>query len=260
MFGYGITIFKKKKGVKIDPIKTQSKEDLEYAAWKKEKERKERDENHKHNKDLVWKHINQCIEAYIHEYKLQVPQPFEVGEMITYNYYGNQNPFTIGYHDSPGRCAKMFGAPLLDGPFELPVHKIFVNTDKLKYGIADYLDIPRDHKITEYRAQQIGNAAWNTMSNRTLNQKYRYLVEWIVDFDWEGLKIPATTCSNEEGWLNLRWGGFNAGWFIPSSRPFAKRQHKLWKKEKRYREIKKQMEEDLKRLTDEFESTRSKFV
>jgi hypothetical protein len=260
MFGYGIKIFKKNKGVKVDPVKPKPKEDPEYVKWKKEKERKERDENHKHNKALVWDAINEKAEHYIKEYMLQVPQPFEVGEMITYNYYGNNNPFTIGYHDSPGRCAKMFGAPDLDGPFQLPVHKIFVNDDKLKYGIAEYLNIPRDRKINSFRANDIATRAWHTMLNRTLNSRHRYMVEWVVDFDWEGLKIPCENSSNEEGWLNLRWGGFNAGWFIPSSRPFSKRQRKLWKKEKKYRDMKEKMEAELKSLTDEFESCKKSLM
>lgn len=263
MFGYGITIFKKKKGINIEPEKPVQKKpvvDEEYEKWKREEAAKRYKENRDHNWELISKYINEKLDKHVDSFKSRVPQPFQVGEMVTYRHYGpHGNPFHIGYFSGPSECAELFDAPDLAGPFTFPVHKIKVSTELLEDKLRDRMPWQgHDTKYTEMEAEQIANRAWSEVMN--IQRQYSYWVEWILDFDWETLKIPAGKCANDEGWLNLRWGGFNTGHFMSADTPMAKKQRKLWKKEKTYKEQKARFEQELEKLKGDFEAAKNNLI
>ena len=131
-----------------------------------------------------------------------------------------------------------------------------MSTDKLRDALHSKCDNWNyTEELTEADAKNQVDNAWTLLDRY---KRHNFYVEWVVDFDWETLKIPATNCGNEDGWLNLRWGGFNAGYFINANRPLAKKQRKLYKKEKLFKDMKAQYEKELEQLKAEFEQAKNK--
>lgn len=257
MFGYGIKFYKKSKGVKVEPVVEKPKEDPEYVKWQAEQKRLKEKENYTHNRDLIYKHINLTVEEYALKFEKEVPKPFEVGESVTFRYYDSDyyNPFSLGWYGSPRQMPKTFDAPILDGPITFPVHKILVSTDWLQDKIHDRCSAIYERMMSETEIINMVSDAFRAIQR---NNEKKFLAEWIIDFDWKTLKIPVGICANEEGWLDLKWGGFNAGYFRSAETPIAKKQVELWEKERAFKEAEKKYKEDIEKLKREFEDERAK--
>jgi len=254
MFGYGIKFYRKKEGVKVDPVKDKPKEDVDYKKWKREQETALRNEILEHNKKVMYAAIKEKVEEYKERFTKEFPRPFEVGEMVTYRYYdSSSNPFSLGWHGSPSTLAKTFEAPMLAGPITFPVNNVILDASFLYDKLENICGYHYEEKISEVRAR---NVVYDAFEGLLKHRKF--LAEWIIDFDWESLKIPCGNCANEDGWLNLRWGGFNAGYFRNADTPMAKMQVELWNKERGFKEAEKKYKTEIEQMRAEFEKEKAK--
>jgi len=259
MFGWKITIFKKRKGIKVDPVVPVKKVpvDAEYVAWKKEQDAIKRKEIYGANRNLKSELINERIAGLVDTFKRKYVQPFSVGEMVIANYYGGYNEFSLGWYGSPQSLYSTFDIEELNGPWKALVHKIFINDDWLRDKLDDRIHVDSQRLVD---ANYINVEINNILRPMLLARGDKPLFEWAVDFDWHALKFPYKGSKNEEGYLDLRWGGFSASYFVSAETPYAKKQRKLWKTDKKYRELKLAFDAELKAMKDEIDLAKNNLI
>jgi hypothetical protein len=189
-----------------------------------------REQIRQENRKLVNKCIAEYIEKLKNEFILETPQPFTVGQMVTYDYYRIKPYNSLGWYSSLHQAATQFKSiEAFKGTFTAPVFKVYVDTSYLSdvlEKVTDSLDMYKPLNEDEVNRR----IASKYLDRRS--QRNHPLLEWIVDFDWATLRLPYD--GSEEGWLNLRWGGFIADCFLPTNSKVAHRQIKMWNKERRY--------------------------
>lgn len=208
------------------------------------------------NKSLFLDCVNEVIERRKQEFIKRVPQPFKVGQMVTYDNYELKSRKTLGWHGTIISARYTFkDIEAFKGTFTAPVYKIYVDTsylydrlEKMYYDDGFYTDTPleRSDVIRRIEARVV----------RLKNQKGHPLLEWIVDFDWATLKLPYF--EGKDGWLDLRWGGFVADCFLPTDSKVAHRQIKMWKKERAFLKEKQKFEKKKIKMEEEIRKMKMK--
>lgn len=209
------------------------------------------------NKSLFLDCVNEIIDKTKQDFIQKVPQPFKVGQNVTFDKYGIKSYNLLGWHGTINSASYTFkDIEAFKGTFTAPVHKIYVDTsylnDRLErmyyYNTTFYSDAPleRSYIIRHIKAY----------ITRLKNDRNHPLLEWIVDFDWATLKLPYS--AGEDGWLNLRWGGFVADCFLPTDSKVAQRQIKMWKKECAFLKEKQKFEKKKIKMEDEIRKMKMK--
>lgn len=253
MFGIKLCVFKNKKN---DVIKKVLSEDEVLAIKEHYKNIKQK------NIELIKEEICSFVEKKVKEFILENPQPFNIGDVITYDYYDSKDLKSKDFSSSIGWASYEFkDIKELKGPFTAPVHKIFVENnlfDEIYEKLLQSFDFSETLEVKKKTVQNKEGYNINqkefskTLILNLIDNVYRDkldfykknnkdLFRWFVDFNWEELKLPYND-SEGKGWLNLRWGGFNAERFILSSSKIAKEQIKTWKKELKLNIQKEKME------------------
>lgn len=220
------------------------------------------------NIELIKEEIHSFVERKVKEFILENPQPFNIGDIITYDYYDSKYLKSRDYNSSIGWASHEFkDIKELKGPFTAPVHKIFVENnlfDRIYSKVLDGLDFTESLEVKKKTIQNGGVYNINqkefskTLVHNLISDAYNGIIyydnkisnkdlfRWFVDFNWAELKLPYND-SEGKGWLNLRWGGFNSERFILSSSKIAKEQIKTWKKELKLNVEKEKMERKIER-------------
>jgi hypothetical protein len=195
-------------------------------------------------KDVFVKFVNGEFLDIVKEWARANPQPFEIGEMVMNNYY--QWTQGKGWYSSPRSLEHNFPkCKQLHGSFELPVHKIWINTEHI-------LDKLIDMGPSMYNDKDSVLIYYGQLREACLEMAHKKdgHLEWAIDFDWETLRIP--NIDSPDGWLNLKWGGLSACHFLSSNTARAKKQKKLWKKElvvqkhqKQYNKLRKELDNEI---------------
>ena len=252
MFGIKFNFLKKKKS---DVIKKVLSEEEILAIKEHYKAIQAK------NINLIKEHIDSFIKYKEGEFMSQNPKPFNVGDLVTYDYYDVKGLKSKNYTVSLDYAVKEFKEiKELKGTFTAPVHKIFIENnlfDKIYEKTIQEFDFSEPFEKPIKGIYNINKEVSTTLIDNLIRKHYneilssyqnnsRDLFRWFIDFDWEELKIPH---NNEKGWLDLRWGGFSADCFLLKKSKIAKEQIKLWKielklkiqQEKLYKKAENQM-------------------
>lgn len=232
------------------------------------------------NIELIKEEICSFVEKKVKEFILENPQPFNIGDIITYDYYDLKSLKSRDYSSSIGWASHEFkDIKELKGPFTAPVYKIFVQQnlfDEIYEKLLQSLDFSETLEIKKKTVQnKNGYNIYQQEFSKTLilnlidnvyrdkldfyKKNNKDLFRWFVDFNWEELKLPYNDVEGK-GWLNLRWGGFNAERFILRNSKIAKQQIKAWKKELKLNVEKEKMERKIERKMLKLSLLKSKNV
>jgi hypothetical protein len=229
---FGLFNKKNKRAKVLQPLLTE--EEKQAISEYKQKIRTE-------NKALFTECMNELINKRKEEFINKVPQPFTIGQSVTYDHYKIKDYISLGWHGTISSAAYTFkDVDAFKGTFTAPVFKIYADTSCLYDKIERlWLDYEMFHTIHRLDKATINTTISNHIT-RLSRDKDHMLIQWIVDFDWASLRLPHE--GSEEGWLNLRWGGFIADCFLPTDSKAAQHQIKMWKKEQRYLKVKLEYE------------------
>lgn len=194
--------------------------------------------------------VNKCIAEYIENLKnkfiIETPQPFTVGQTVTHDYYRIKDYNRLGWYGTIHNAASQFkNIEAFKGTFSAPVFKVYVDTSYLDNVLDKVVELLDTYK--PLNEDEINRRIASKYLDRHSKMNHP-LLEWVVDFDWATLRLPHD--GSEEGWLDLRWGGFIADSFLPTNSKVAHRQIKMWNKERRYLNEKAKFE----RKKDEMEA------
>jgi len=242
---FGLFSKKKKRDEVIQSVLTEE----EKIAIREYKEKIRKD-----NKDLFMQCMTEFIDKRKDEFMKNVPQPFKIGQSVTYDYYRLKSYVSLGWHSSIANAASTFkDIDAFKGTFTAPVFKIYVDTSYLYEKIENLWLNDSTFNTDKPIQKSTIEARISSYITRLSHDRNHKLMEWIVDFNWAELKLPYT--GSDEGWLNLRWGGFIAECFLPTDSKTARREIKMWKKEneflkekQRFEKKKIQMENEIKKM------------
>lgn len=187
-----------------------------------------------YNKELFYKCLNSFIQEKLQTFLKNNPKPFNVGDLVTYDYYGfnRSNCHNFGWFPWFGTAQTNFKSCIkLQGAFTNKVNKINTDTSFL-YDTLEY--------IWSNDLMYCTNKLYETHIYNLLKERYdkkismsntNSLIVWIIDFDWEKMKLAY---DGKTGWLNLKWGGFNAGEFLLTDTKLGKETIILSRKEQFY--------------------------
>lgn len=209
------------------------------------------------NRSLYLDCVNEVIERRKQEFIKRVPQPFKVGQMVTYDNYELKPRKTLGWHGTINSARYTFkDIEAFKGTFTAPVHKIYLDSSYL-YDKLDRMYYHDDTLLIDTPLEREYVKSFITRYIIRLKKEMDHpLLEWIVDFDWATLKLPYS--EGEDGWLDLRWGGFVADCFLPTNSKVAHRQIKMWKKERAFLKEKQKFEKKKIKMEEEIKKMKMK--
>lgn len=187
-----------------------------------------------YNKELFYKCLNSFIQEKLQIFLKNNPIPFNVGDLVTYDYYGfnRSNCHNFGWFSWFNSAQSNFkSCKKLQGSFTNKISKIRADTSFL-YDMLEYV---WSNELMYCTKKLYKTHIYNLLKER-YDKKISMLtsnsfIVWIIDFDWEKIKLAY---DGKNGWLNLRWGGFNAGEFLLTNTELGKQTIILSRKEQFY--------------------------